>query len=115
MAMRPRHTLALAAIPPDELSSSARPCEAFRARHVDVKSLQSNKTKEIGQALIACGLVALDAQAGALGLSRSTAWTILGGKHKASGLSATVINQMLTAPQLPPLVRARLFEYIEAK
>src|SRR2546421_8963647 len=115
MAMRPRHTLALAAIPPEELSSSAPPCEAFRARHVDVKSLQSNKIKEIGQALSACGLVALDAQARALGISRSTAWTIVGGHHKASGLSATVINQMLSAPQLPPVVRAILFEYIEEK
>src|SRR5262249_33885840 len=45
----------------------------------------------------------------------STAWTIVNAKHKTSGLSATVINQMLAAPQLPLLVRAKILEYIEAK
>jgi hypothetical protein len=80
-----------------------------------MKLLQSNKIREIGETLIAGGLTTLDAQAAALGISRSTTWTILCGKHKASGLTATVINQMLTAPQLPLPVRAILFEYIEAK
>src|SRR5262249_11402699 len=85
------------------------------AERADMKSLQSNKFKEIGEALIMSGLVTVDQQAEALGLSRSTAWTILRGKHKRSGLSASVIHQMLIAPQLPPLVRARLLEYIEEK
>jgi len=39
----------------------------------------------------------------------------LNAKHKTSGLSAVVINQMLMAPQLPPLARAKLLEYIEDK
>jgi hypothetical protein len=63
-----------------------------------MNSFQSNKFKEIGEALIVSGLVTIDQQAEALGLSRSTAWTILRGKHKRSGLSASVINQMLIAP-----------------
>jgi hypothetical protein len=80
-----------------------------------MKSLQADKIKEIGQALVLSGLVTLDQQANALGISRSTAWTILNAKHKTSGLSAIVINQILMAPQLPPLVRAKLFDYIEDK
>jgi hypothetical protein len=71
--------------------------------------------KEIGPALVMSGWVGLNEQANALNIPRSTAWTILNGKHKTSGLSALVINQMLAAPQLPPLVRAKLFEYIEDK
>jgi hypothetical protein len=84
-------------------------------RDADMKSLQADKIKEIGQALVLSGLVTLDQQANALGISRSTAWTILNAKHKTSGLSAIVINQILMAPQLPPLVRAKLFDYIEDK
>ena len=52
---------------------------------------------------------------GRVRLARSTAWTILQANHKSSGLSATVINRMLTAPQLPPLVRAIILEYIDEK
>jgi hypothetical protein len=92
-----------------------RAAAAAYIRDVDMKSLQANKLKEIGYALVVSGLATLDRQASALGISRSTAWTILNAKHKTSGLSAIVINQMLMAPQLPPLVRAKLFEYIEDK
>jgi hypothetical protein len=58
---------------------------------------------------------ALDEQAHALGLCRSTTWTILRGHHKASGLSAMTINRILSTPELPPLVRVKLFEYVEEK
>jgi len=93
-----------------------RPMVMNRATaYVSPKSQQSNKIKEIGHALVVSGLACLDQQANALGISRSTAWTILNAKHKTSGLSALVINQMLMAPQLPPLARARVFEYIEDK
>jgi hypothetical protein len=83
--------------------------------HVSPKSLQANKIEQIGHALVVSGLVCLEQQANALGIARSTAWTIVNGKHKASGLSAVVINQMLMSPKLPALVRAKLFEYIEEK
>jgi hypothetical protein len=42
---------------------------------------------KLGQALIDAGLRTLDAQADALGLPRSTAWTIVKTCHKTSGLS----------------------------
>jgi hypothetical protein len=81
----------------------------------DMKAQQSAKIRELGDALVAAGIFALDDQAEALGLSRSTTWTILKGKHKASGLSAKIINRILAAPQLPSLVRAKVLEYVEEK
>ena len=65
--------------------------------------------------LAECGFVALDEQADVLGLSRSTAWTILRGKHKTSGLSAMTINRMLATDHLPLRVRLKLLEYIAEK
>jgi hypothetical protein len=78
-----------------------------------MKARQSSKIKEIGNALITAGFRGLDGQAIALGLARSTAWTVLKGNHKCSGLSAPIINRMLAAPQLPRLVREKILEYIE--
>ena len=80
-----------------------------------MKALQSAKIRELGYALAMAGILTLDKQAEVPGLCRSTTWTILKGDHKASGLSATTINRMLKAPRLPPLVRAKLLEYVEEK
>ena len=80
-----------------------------------MQARQLCKIRELGDALLAAGLRTLDQQAKALGLARSTTWTILKANHKASGLSADVINLMLAAPQLPPLVRAKILEYVEEK
>jgi predicted DNA-binding transcriptional regulator AlpA len=80
-----------------------------------VKTRQSHKIRELGDALVAEGFLTLDQQAQALGLCRSTTWTILKADHKASGLSASVINRMLAAARLPPLVRAKMLEYIDEK
>jgi transcriptional regulator with XRE-family HTH domain len=76
---------------------------------------QNVKIGEIKNVLTAAGVITLDKQAEALGLSRSTAWHLLNGKHKGSGISATVINRMLAAPRLPPAVRITIFEYIAEK
>jgi hypothetical protein len=65
--------------------------------------------------LVECGFVALEEQAYALGLSRSTAWTVIRAKHNTSGLSALTINRMLATDHLPPRVRLKLFEYIAEK
>jgi hypothetical protein len=81
----------------------------------EMKARQTSKIRELGDALVTSGLRTLDEQARALGLPRSTTWTLLVSNHKASGLSATVINRMLAAAQLPPLVRARIFEYVDEK
>lgn len=82
---------------------------------MEFKARQSAKIKEVGEALIADGFCVLDQQAKALGLSRSTTWTILKASHKSSGLSAAVINRMLSSPQLPPRARLKIFEYIREK
>jgi len=81
----------------------------------ELKARQSARIKEIGEALVAEGICALDHQAEALGLSRSTTWTIVKGSHKNSGLSAAIIERMLAAPQLPPRVRLKIFQYANEK
>ena len=79
-----------------------------------MKARQSAKIRQLGQALIDAGLRTLDAQADALGLPRSTAWTIVKTCHKTSGLSAGSIERMLGS-KLPPRARATIVEYVEEK
>lgn len=81
----------------------------------DPKARQSAKIRQLGDALVAAGYRRLDEQAGALGLPRSTTWTILKANHKNSGLSVAVINRMLSSPDLPPRVKLKISEYIEEK
>jgi predicted DNA-binding transcriptional regulator AlpA len=76
---------------------------------------QCAKIEEICKSLVACRLIALDDQAQALGLSRSTTWTLLRGVHKCSGLSAATVNKILSAPRLPPTVRVKVLEYVAEK
>jgi len=80
-----------------------------------VKELQSAKIAELGETLIATGYLRLDKQAKALGLSRSTTWTITRAQHKNTGLSAAVIKRMLAQPQLPALLRVKIAEYVDQK
>jgi predicted DNA-binding transcriptional regulator AlpA len=99
--------------------SSAARVQAWTYRPLpltaSMKARQSSKIRELAEALKSAGFVTLDEQAKALGLSRSTAWTIRRACHKASGLSASLINRMLAAPELPPLVRSKIREYVEEK
>ena len=80
-----------------------------------MKLRQSTSIREIANALTASGCYTLDEQAKALGISRSTAWTILKSPHKSSGLSAKLIGRMLTGNQLPPVARVRILEYVGEK
>ena len=80
-----------------------------------IKSDPSFPIQRIGDALVAEGFVTLDEQAKALGLSRSTTWTILRANHKKSGLSAAIVDQILKAPRLPGPVRAKVLQYVEEK
>jgi hypothetical protein len=73
------------------------------------------KIREIGQTLIAAGFFTLDEQTKALGVPRSTAWTILQARHKNYGLSEKLIKRMLASQHLPPLVRSKIIEYREEK
>jgi len=75
----------------------------------------SSKIKELSDALEAAGFLSLDKQATALGLSRSTTWTILRAKHKNYGLSGALINRILKTPQLDRRVRAKVIEYVQEK
>jgi hypothetical protein len=88
-------------------------CE--RPTVAEMKARQTAKLKEIREALLAEGCERLDQQAAALGLPRSTVWTIVTGNHKASGLSAPVLHRMLSSPRLPYRVRIKLVEYIAEK
>jgi predicted DNA-binding transcriptional regulator AlpA len=92
-------------------SGGISPC----IRNKDPKARQAIRIKEIGAALAASGLVALDEQARALGLSRSTAWAVLQANHKASGLAVPTINRMLSSRELPPNVRFTILKYVEEK
>src|SRR5262249_40429319 len=81
----------------------------------EAKARQSSKIRELRIALRSAGLITLEEQARALGLSRSTTWKLLKADHKASGISARVISQILYAPSLPPLVRTTILEYVREK
>ena len=58
----------------------------------EMKACQSAKIRELGQALIDAGVRTLDAQADALGVPRSTAWTILKRVTKAMGSQQRSLN-----------------------
>src|SRR5690242_21959125 len=76
---------------------------------------QSEKIRELREALVTAGHLRLDQQASVLGLSRSTTWSILQAKHKTSGLSGSVIKQMMAQPDLPTPVRIKILEYVHEK
>ena len=80
-----------------------------------MKELQSQKIRELKNTLVALGFDTLDEQASVLGLRRSSAWSVLKGNHKGSGLSAGTIRCLLRAPQLPAAARAKILEYVEEK
>jgi hypothetical protein len=91
-----------------QLSSDASSLSILKAR-------QCAKIAELREALIASGFDSLDAQAAVLGLSRSSTWMILNRNHKASGLSASVINRVMRSTELPPGARDKLQEYVQEK
>jgi hypothetical protein len=79
------------------------------------RARQTVKIKELAETLEAAGFVSLDEKAHALGLSRSTTWTILKAKHKNYGISAAVLNRVLRKPHLNSRVRAKIMEYVQEK
>jgi hypothetical protein len=95
--------------------AECRPQKGAPCALAEMKSKQCTRIGELRQALMASGFYTLDEQARALGLCRSTTWALLRANHKASGLSATLINRMWVAPQLPEAVRAKILQYVEEK
>jgi hypothetical protein len=87
----------------------------MRLEDPDAKERQCSKIKELSNALVAAGFLSLDQQAAALGLSRSTTWTILRAKHKNYGLSGALINRILERPRLDRRVRNKVIEYVQEK
>lgn len=81
----------------------------------ELKVRQASKIAEIRQALIAAGYDTLTKQAIVLGLSRSSAWAVLRGAHKSSGLSTAVINRVLRSQELPAGARKVIEEYVSEK
>ena len=76
-----------------------------------VTSMRTDHLRSISEALIASGYTSLDEQAEALGLHRSTAWTIINRKHKLGRLCTKTIGRILTNPQTPAAVRAVVQQY----
>ena len=70
------------------------------------------KIQDIADALTKAGYHTLDSQADALGLCRSTAWTVVRAKHKLNRLSAKTTRQMLSNSTLPPTVRTVVERYV---
>jgi len=78
------------------------------------KAKQISKVAEIRGALVAAGFDSAAKQAIALGVNRSTAWSVLNRDDRA-GPSATIIKRALSSPHLPAEVRRKIEEYIEEK
>src|SRR4029079_2502801 len=71
--------------------------------------------RQISDTLIACGYTKLDDQAKALGVSRSTAWTIVKKKHKLDRLNNKTITRILANSETPQVVRAVVQQYLSEK
>src|SRR3569832_1412268 len=76
---------------------------------------RQNARATITEALIESGYRSLDAQARALGLSRSTAWTVIKHKHKLGRLHMNTAMKMLAHPALPVRVRAAVEAYVSSR
>ena len=70
------------------------------------------KLHHISEELIASGYTTLDDQAKALGINRSTAWTIVKTKHKLGRLSTKTTERILANPATPASVRALVQRYL---
>jgi len=82
---------------------------APRPKYPSMKSWDgTDLLQRLAAALAAAGYDTLDDQAKALGIHRSTAWTIVKCKHKLGRLNITTRKQMLSNPHLPPGVRVIL-------
>ena len=73
---------------------------------------QTTTVEQIADALIADGYTSLDQQAKALGIHRSTAWTIIKTKHKLGRLNVKTTQKILANPETPPAVRTVVEKYL---
>ena len=68
--------------------------------------------QQIRETLVQSGYTKLDQQAKALGVHRSTAWTIIKTRHKLGRLSAKTTQRILANPDTPPSVRSVIQKYL---
>jgi len=71
--------------------------------------------RQISDALVACGYTKLDDQAKALGVARSTAWTIVNTKHKLDRLNSKTITRILANSETPVFVRSVIRQYLSER
>jgi len=69
----------------------------------------------IADALIRGGYNSLDDQAKALGLNRSTAWTIMKARHKLGHLNNKTVRSILANPDTPVSVRVIIRTMLDRK
>jgi hypothetical protein len=70
---------------------------------------------EVEAALRRAGLIALDEQAKALGISRTTTWKLFRSDYNNCDPSPVIINRILCAPRLPLAARIKILEYIQER
>ena len=87
-------------------------CLGEISKRRDARPRYAVKIQHIADAVVAAGYLSLDSQAKALGVKRSTAWTILKTKHKLDRLSGKTTNRMLANPELPSSVRVVIQLYL---
>ena len=78
------------------------------------KARQVEKLAEIRESLVAAGYDTTAKQAAALGVPRPTAWAVLN-RDKRVGPSSVIIKRILSSPNLPPVARRKVEEYVEEK
>ena len=67
----------------------------------------------IAEAVIKAGYASLDQQAKALGVSRSTAWTIVNTKQKLGRLNSKTTRSILANPDTPASVRGLIEQILQ--
>src|SRR5262245_24869200 len=83
-------------------------------RHANTLSARRTiPVQYVANALLDAGYRSLDKQAKALGVNRSTAWTIIRTKHKLGYLNAKTAKRILANPELPECIRDVLTRYAE--
>jgi hypothetical protein len=90
--------------------SSTRPDLTARVETVrhsnEINRRRTIPVQAIAETLVAEGYTSLDKQAKALGIHRSTAWTIIKKRHKLGCLNTKTAQLILANPYTPPSVRA---------
>lgn len=81
----------------------------------NIKLKQCAKIAELREALLIAGFQSVDRQARALGLGRSTAWSVLRAGHKSTGLTGSIIRRISSSPELPENARLVLQQYVAQK